>query len=93
MHNLGKIALLGAATFLSTHLLAATPACHRLMTEKECTVFTATLSTLPKGQARARWLEEHHALMRERETACRYSRPGGDVVIYYPHVNQVARGS
>lgn len=93
MHKLGKIALMGAVACLSSPAMASDTACHRLMTEEECTAFSTALSSLPPGQARDFFLEAHHALMHEREAACRDNRTGGDVVIYHRHVSQVPRGS
>ena len=47
------------------------PACHRLMTEKECTAHQTLLATLPHGAALNRYLSKYASIMLEREAACR----------------------
>ena len=69
------------------------PACHSLMTEKECATFRSTLATLPTGKIRDQFLNEHVALMREREILCSCNRANADTVIFYPQVKQVAQRS
>lgn len=68
-------------------------ACHHLMTEKECASFLSTLSRLSRGEARNRFLADHYTLMREREALCNSNRANADVVIFYPRVEQLAKGS
>jgi hypothetical protein len=67
--------------------------CHSLMTDKECLAFRSTLASLPKGKTRDRFMAEHTALMRERETLCSCNRANADTVILYPRVKQVAQRS
>lgn len=62
---------------LSSNLMAVTaqaepqPACHRLMTERECTDHVARLASLPAGETLQRYLSEFASERKEREIACR----------------------
>jgi hypothetical protein len=55
--------------------LAADPACHRLMTEKECLMHHATLAALPPGAARDHYLAEFAQTRKEREMSCGCAHP------------------
>lgn len=46
------------------------PACHGLMTEKECDDHQTMLAALQAGEARNRYLEEYARVQRERQLAC-----------------------
>lgn len=46
------------------------PACHGLMTEKECDDHQTMLAALHPGEARDRYLEEYARVQRERQLAC-----------------------
>jgi len=49
-------------------------ACHRLMTDKECSDHKAKLASLPPGQALERYLAEYALTQKDREAACNPAR-------------------
>lgn len=50
------------------------PACHRLMTDTECSEHKAKLASLPPGQALERYLAEYARTQKDREAACNPAR-------------------
>ena len=78
---------------------AATKPCHAiladqqaqtctLMTEAECTAHLHKLETLTDGPERTRYLAEHHALIKDRESACSCSVLQNAKTVTYPSVRQ-----
>lgn len=65
--------------------------CHHLMTEEECGAFLHTLSKLPEGEGRERFMTEHKHLMREREAACQCNRLDAELIMPHPGETQMAR--
>jgi len=71
----------------------ASHACHRLMTEEECSSYLLALATLPAGQEKDRLQAEHEDLMRERELACSCRNQDIDPTVLFPKVIQVQQAS
>lgn len=61
-------------------------ACHVLMTEQECTAHLDTLSALPSGPERNRYLASFLETKREREQLCNHSEQ--HIVVYKTGVRQ-----
>lgn len=69
-----KLSFLMLSALLASGVAAAeaipAPACHGLMTEKECDDHQTMLAALQAGEARDRYLEEYARVQRERQLAC-----------------------
>jgi hypothetical protein len=69
-----KLSFLMLFALLASGVAAAeakpAPACHGLMTEKECSDHETKLAALQAGEVRDRYLEEYARVQRERQLAC-----------------------
>jgi len=70
------------------HPALAAPQTCTLMTEEECTAHLHRLETLANGPDRTRYLNEHLALIKERESACSCSLLQSAKTVIYPRVQQ-----